>query len=82
MLAKTIDTNALFDFTIYFGLVVGVILLGVVVVSYLRRRMTTTTGLPQQDFTLDSIRELRDRGELTIAEYEALREKVVKGTKS
>jgi hypothetical protein len=66
-----------FDAVIWMGVLIGVVIVGGVVVAYLRSRMRTPTGLKQATFTFDDLRRMRDRGEVTIAEYETLRKKLL-----
>jgi len=60
-----------------FGAIVGVVMLAVVIVLYVRRRFQSWDDREGSDFTLEKLRQLRDQGELTIAEYEALRRRVL-----
>lgn len=58
---------------LWFFLVVAALALAAVVIAFSRRRMRRVDEPVVSEFSLDQLRELRDRGELTIQEYEALR---------
>jgi len=67
------------------GILIGVVLIGFFVLMFVRRRYVGEGENDKQDpgFSLAGLREMRDRGEITPEEYEAMRAKViakVKGT--
>ncbi len=69
--------RALFDgFVWLFFLLVAVALM-VVAIALLRKRLRKRVYSERTDFSLDQLRRLRDRGDLTESEYEVLRGKVL-----
>lgn len=65
---------------LWFLLVVAALALVAVVIAFLRRRMRRVDEAVASEFSLEQLRELRDRGELTIQEYEALRRRTMDAT--
>jgi len=53
-----------------------VVVLSVAVLLFLRRRLAHRDAAAE-GLSLDELRRLRDRGQLTIAEYETLRKRVI-----
>ena len=78
-LAQSPGQAAAVEAFIWLGVVVVALLLGVVVVSYLRRKARTSARTPAPVFSLEQLCELHDRGDLTDAEYETLRRKLLEG---
>ena len=68
-----------FEALLWFGALVLAILLAVAIVGCLRRRIRASRLNARPSFTLNELRRLRDRGELTPSEYAALRRGVVEG---
>lgn len=48
-----------------------------VIVGYLRRRVRGAEPLPGLGLTLEELREQHERGNLTVAEFQSLKEKLV-----
>ena len=65
---------AAFHGLLWIGVIVGTAVVATLVLLGIRKRFHAAKDVPA-GFTLDELRALRDRGELTVPEYEALRRK-------
>lgn len=65
--------EAVWQGVLWLAIIAGCALAAAPVLLWLRRRLMTDAGSSGSSLDLDLLRELRDRGELTIAEYERLR---------
>lgn len=63
---------------IWLGGGMALFIFAVVAGWYMRRRFTRSVDDGPSVFTLDGIRRLRDRGELTVPEYESLRQRIIR----
>ena len=78
ILAQPARQAAAFEAVLWMGgLILGLLLL-LVLLAYLRKRILASAPATGSGYSLDELRQMRDRGGLTIAEYEALRRKVLK----
>jgi hypothetical protein len=68
--------KAVFDGLFWLGALLAA-LIGGVLLMYLRRRSGRTRADGARGFALEDLRRLRDTGELSISEYEALRRKTI-----
>lgn len=66
---------------IWTAVVMAASVVALLVLGAYRRRMRRAETSPQPVFTLAEIKRLRDHGEITISEYEALRRKLLEETK-
>jgi hypothetical protein len=67
-------TSAWIGVLIYGGILIGIILVGGAAIMVFRRKIVTPDdGDPTIGFTLDDLRQLKERGELSDDEYEAAR---------
>lgn len=57
----------------------AVIVMGFVLVSWVRRRLTSTEGPPAPGFSLDDLRALHRSGQMSDQEYERARAKMAAG---
>lgn len=65
------------------AILMAIVIVGGVFLLIMRRKLTTPMSAGQDvGFSLSSLREMRDRGEITPEEYEATRAKVIAKTKS
>ncbi len=62
---------------VWLGALVLATLLIALVALYVRKRFLRRSEVQTPEFTLDELRKLRDAGELTVAQYEALRDRMV-----
>ena len=76
--AQPSDRAVLEGLTWFAGVVVTT-LLAAVVVAYLMRRFRTRDETWTPRFTLEELRRLKERGDLTDAEYHALRQRTLGG---
>ena len=67
------DSSAVWQGMLWLAIIAACALLATPVLLWLRRRLVSDTGSGGSGLDLEHLRELRDRGELTIAEYERLR---------
>lgn len=65
---------------IWLGAGMALFLFAVIAGAYVRRRFARSGEEVPSTFTLDGIRRLRDRGELTAPEYETLRQRIIRET--
>lgn len=63
---------------VWLGGGMALFLLAVIVGAYVRRRYVRSEREGASTFTLDGIRRLRDLGELTVPEYETLRQRIIR----
>ncbi|MCH8966161.1 MAG: SHOCT domain-containing protein [Planctomycetes bacterium] len=76
--AQPSDRAVLEGLTWFVGVVVTM-LLAAVVVAYLMRRLRARDETWTPRFTLEQLRRLKERGDLTDAEYHALRQRTLGG---
>ncbi len=77
-IAQTVDQRqALGKGFLMLGGVAVLVLIGGIVLGRIRNRVKHSAQRNQADFTLEEIRRLRDQGDLTISEYETLRQGVI-----
>lgn len=69
------------DALIWTAAMTAVIVLALLALGAYRRRLKRSETANQPIFTLSEIKRLRDNGEITIPEYEALRAKVLEQSK-
>lgn len=69
------------DALIWTAAMTAVIVLALLALGAYRRRLKRAETANQPIFTLSEIKRLRDNGEITIPEYEALRAKVLEQSK-
>lgn len=72
------DPEAVFEALIWFGGLVLAALMIALAVLFLRKWFRRQSDSAVPGFTLDELRRLRDRGDLTIKQYEALRDRMVR----
>jgi len=63
----------------WFAVVIASVAVGLVLLWLVRKRVRGGSQEQTFGFSLDEIRALRDRGEITVAEYESLRRKLIEG---
>lgn len=76
MIAADAEAKA-FEAVLWFGAILLIVMAAGAVVFYIRRRLTSSQVDTPGGFTLDELRELRKRGELSDEEYEAMKRQVV-----
>ena len=76
-LAQSTDQAAAFEGLLWLAGLVFALMLAAVVLAYVRKRLRASEPDQTHGFTLDRLRHMRDRGDLTTAEYEALRQKAL-----
>lgn len=81
MLAGTSEQTAIFEGLHWLGVMVITAMLAFSVAVSVRRKTKAAAAKPAPEFTLDQLRDLRDRGELTISQYEALKQRVLDGSR-
>ena len=59
--------------------VLGLSVVAVAVLASVRRRLRAPASRKSPSFTLDQVRQMRERGDLTDSEYEAVRRRVLHG---
>ena len=69
--------SAAFEVLLWLATTVAAIVLIVVICIYVRGRMRSPARGGEAGFSLEELRRLRDEGSLTMAEYEALKQKAV-----
>ncbi len=69
--------EAAFEGLTWLGVLIAVVIVSVIILVFIRSRTRRTRQLTEPSFSLDDLRKLRDRGAVTIAEYETLRKKLV-----
>ena len=74
MLAGTSEQTAIYEGLHWLGVMVITAMLAFSVAVSVRRKTKAAAAKPAPEFTLDQLRDLRDRGELTISQYEALKQ--------
>ena len=77
LLAQSSSEAAFWEGTLWLSGVVAVTILGLLVIRYLRMRDRQSPQAAEPFSSLAELRGLRDRGDLTVAEYEALKQRVV-----
>ena len=78
-LDRSPEQAAALEAVLWLGVVVIALLLGAVMVSYFRRKARTSAQTPAPVFTLEQLRRLRERGDLTDTEYETLKGRLLEG---
>ena len=78
-IAQSREQTAVFQAFIWLAIVVIILMVGAAIVSYLRRKTRASVEIPAPVFTLEGLRRLRDRGDLTDTEYETLKQKLLDG---
>lgn len=81
MLADARAQAALVEGWLWFGGILIAVLVGVAIVASIRKKVRNASGMREPEFSLDQLRDLRDRGELTKPQYEALRQRIVETSK-
>ena len=81
MLADARAQAALSEGWLWLGGILIAVLVGVVIVAFIRRRVRIASRMREPEFSLEQLRDLRDRGDLTKPQYEALRQRIVEGSK-
>ncbi len=74
--------QAAFEGLLWFGGLVLLFVLAAVILLYVRKRMLSERGEAKVPFDLLRLKELRDHGEITIQQYEALRQKTIDAVKA
>ena len=70
------DTAQLLWYILIIGVIgVGALLVGVLAARFVKKRLQTTT--PAEAFTIQDLREMHQRGEITTPEYEAMRAAII-----
>ena len=70
------DTTQLLWYTLIIGGTgVGALLLGILAARFAKKRWQTST--PREAFTIQDLREMYQRGEITTQEYEAMRATII-----
>ncbi len=69
--------EVVFEGTLLLGGVVLVAVLAVLLLSYVRSRVRRSGWMTDPMFSLAELRRLRDEGELTVAEYDALQRRAL-----
>ena len=69
--------EALFAMMLWLGGVILAILAAVLIAAYVRRRTREAMESSSAELGLDELRRLRDRGELTLSQYEALKKRTI-----
>ena len=75
--AQSVEQAAMFEGTLWIGAIVLAVLVAVVLLFRFRRKVGSSDHRGRPDFTLEELRALRDRGNLTAAEYDAVKERVL-----
>ncbi len=75
--AQTVQEGTALEVLAWLGGLILAVLVAAVVLAYTKRRLRRSAPADGPAFDLDQIREMREHGELTDAEYEALRERVI-----
>ncbi|MFQ5494501.1 MAG: SHOCT domain-containing protein [Phycisphaerae bacterium] len=73
------DPSAAFEGVTWMAVLLGVIVVATVILAWARRRLMSSRSAPGTPFSLADLRRLRDRGELTKNEYEAVRRSMLTG---
>lgn len=76
MLAGAREQVAIFEGLLWLGVIVVAMMVAFTVAVFVRKRTKAAARHPPE-FTLEQLRDLRDRGELTIPQYEALKQRVL-----
>ena len=76
-LAQSTDRAVAFEGLLWLAGLVFALMLVAVVLAYVRKRLRASEPDQTRGFTLDRLLHMRDRGDLTTAEYEALRQKAL-----
>jgi hypothetical protein len=70
------DTAQLLWYILIIGVIgVGALLVGVLAARFVKKRVQTTT--PAEAFTIQDLREMHQRGEITTPEYEVMRATII-----
>ncbi len=77
VLGQTNNSARLFDAVLWMTAIVALALGTGLILAAVRRRLVRPVSLDAQGFTLDQLRNLLDRGELSREEYNTLRQKVI-----
>ena len=77
MLAEPQNDTVLFESLLWLGGLVLAALLSGLVLVYVKKRSRAAERDQGADFTLDDLRRLRDRGDLTDTEYDVLRRRAI-----
>jgi len=78
-LGQALDTSSAWAGLAWLGGVVLVCGLALVLAGYLRRRSAARHGRRPPPFSLEQLRHLRERGELSEEEYRSLRQRILDG---
>lgn len=79
LVARTTDMQRAVEAVFWFVVVLAAVGLGALVLMLVRRRVMREDRADPVGLDLQHLREMRDRGELTIPEYEALKQKIIEG---
>ena len=79
--AGSFDQAAAFESILWFGGLLIVLLLSVLMVVRIRKRFRRSDSVPGIGLTLEDLRRQREGGRLTIAEYERLKTAVIEATR-
>jgi len=77
MLGQQISRQAVVDGIVWLGLFLAFAFASAWLMTVLWRRFITNDNAEKPDFTLEQLRQLRDRGELTQEQYDRLKEKAI-----
>jgi hypothetical protein len=77
MLAQTDAQAEAFGAILWMAALVMIFGVATAIALYIRKRMRPSSEGTDEGFTLADLHRLRNRGELTIAEYETLRDKLL-----
>lgn len=77
LIAQQDPTAAAFTGIAILGGVVAALIVLLLIVNQIRKRLVRGESANEPPFTLDSIRHMRDRGDLSEGEYEVLRQRII-----
>jgi len=69
--------EAAFRGIMWMGLLCACLILGAIILTLIRNRMRRVGDRSEPGFSLEQLRQLRDQGRVSIAEYERLKKKLV-----
>lgn len=69
--------EAAFALTIWLGGIVLTVLAALVVLIYVRKRLQAARALEDRGFSVDDISAMRERGDVSVEEYKALRRSAI-----
>lgn len=77
LLAQSNPSAAAFEGVVILAAVVAVMMVVLFMALQVRKRWTRRDSVVEPPFSLDAIRRMRDRGELSEGEYDSLRRRII-----